>query len=466
MESVKDNRERWKYGGNMKKHDDFEVNSFRGFLERLKKDGELYTVKKEKEVSTYLEVASLLSTLEKKTIVITKSDKKFRIAGNVFSRKKNVAKYFNCTVEELNKKLIDAMNNPEKPKLVNYGTVLENTIENDKINLGEIPVPTYLKGDGGPYFTSAIIIANDKKYGRNLSFHRLMVINRNEVVARILNRHLNKFIKFAEDKGEDELDIAIIVGSPINVLLAGAMSLEIGEDELSIANSLSKIETVKLSNGIEIPNNVEFAFEGKITKKTHKEGPFLDLTGTYDIVREQRIIKITKIYHRNNPIFHALLPGGLEHKILMGMPKEPIIFKRVNEICECNGVNISHGGCSWLHAIISINKKNEEDGKKAIEVAFEAHKSLKHVIVVDKDINPNRIEEVEWAIATRFQASQDLVVKKKQYGSSLDPSADQNTYLTSKMGLDATKPIGEHKEFEKMEYEKINVKEYFNSNEI
>jgi 2,5-furandicarboxylate decarboxylase 1 len=191
------------------------------------------------------------------------------------------------------------------------------------------------------------------------------------------------------------------------------------------------------------------------------EGPFIDLTETYDIVRKQQVMKITKIHHRKDPIFHALLPGALEHKILMGMPREPTIFNEVGKVCDCVGVNITPGGCSWLHAVVAIKKKSEDDGKKAIDAAFRGHKSLKHVVIVDQDIDIYDPASVEWAIATRVQADKSLVIKTNEKGSSLDPSADPHTYATTKMGVDATKPLVAHgKNFEMAKWLEVDAGKY------
>ena len=191
------------------------------------------------------------------------------------------------------------------------------------------------------------------------------------------------------------------------------------------------------------------------------EGPFVDLTETYDIVRKQPTMQITAVHHRRDPIWHVLLPGGLEHKILMGMPREPTIFNEVNRVAECCGVNITPGGCSWLHAVVAIRKKSEDDGKKAIEAAFKGHKSLKHVVIVDDDIDIYDSNSVEWAIATRVQADKSVVIKTGERGSSLDPSADPHTYATTKMGIDATKPLVAHgKNYEKAKWEKVDIGDY------
>ncbi|RLI13848.1 UbiD family decarboxylase, partial [Candidatus Bathyarchaeota archaeon] len=139
----------------------------------------------------------------------------------------------------------------------------------------------------------------------------------------------------------------------------------------------------------------------------------------------------------------AILPGGVEHKLFMGFPREAEIWKAVSAVVPAvRAVNLTAGGCGWLHAVVAIEKNVDGDAKNAILAAFSAHPSLKHVVVVDPDIDVYDPEQVEWAIATRFQADEDLVIIRGARGSTLDPSADQETGLTTKVGLDATIPIG------------------------
>ena len=125
-------------------------------------------------------------------------------------------------------------------------------------------------------------------------------------------------------------------------------------------------------------------------------------------------------------------------------------------------MNIDPGGCSWLHAVIQIDKQREEDGKLAIEGAFEGHRSLKHAYVVDKDIDIYDPYDVEWAMATRFQGDVDLVVKEKERGSSLDPSSEPGTYLTTKLGFDLTAPlkVEKGKTFAKASFPHVDLKKY------
>lgn len=427
------------------------MTSFRDYISRLDKEGRLLRIKQ--EVSANLEIADIANAAGTRPVLFEKvKGSGFCAAANVFPTRESVCEYLECSKQELIPRLIHAISNPTKPEPTqDWKPETENPAD-----LGKIPIPTYLPEDGGPYITAGIVVAKDPELGRNLSFHRMMVIDRNKLVLRILHRNLDEFIK----RAGGEIEVAVIIGAPINVLLSAAISSTLGQDELEFANSLMPLKTVRLENGIEIPADVEFAFTGKITKELHDEGPFLDLTGTYDIVRKQQVMVVDKIYHRKDPIWHVLLPGGLEHKILMGMPREPTIFNEVGKVTKCKGVNITPGGCSWLHAVVSIEKKNEDDGKAAIEAAFRGHKSLKRAIIVDSDIDIDDPEEVEWALATRFQAHRGLVVKENEKGSSLDPSANPETYITAKMGMDATKPLGRLKDFRKEDYGKVDLEKY------
>jgi UbiD family decarboxylase len=243
------------------------------------------------------------------------------------------------------------------------------------------------------------------------------------------------------------------------------MSPEPGVSELAIGHALAATPLVRCrTSDLVVPAEAELVLEGRITHSLVDEGPFPDLTGTMDRVRHQPVVEIDHITHRVDPVFHALLPGGREHQNLMGMPREPTIYAAVNEVCRCKGVFVTPGGASWLHAVVQIDKQHEEDGRRAIWAAFRGHSSLKHVVVVDVDVDLLDPTDVEWAVATRFQASRDLVVLTEQPGSSLDPSA---TYVpghktrTAKMGLDATIPLGRTREgYQRVHYGEVDLGQY------
>jgi len=196
------------------------------------------------------------------------------------------------------------------------------------------------------------------------------------------------------------------------------------------------------TNDSVVPAECELVLEGTITDELFDEGPFPDITGAYDIVRKQRVIKIKRVTHRKDPIYQAILPGAAEHRMLMGMPRETTMFREVNKVCACLDVRLTAGGSSWLHAVIKIRKEKDDDPRNALEAAFRGHQSLKHAVVVDDDVDLDDPDAVEWAVSTRAQFDRDLLLKPDEYGSSLDPSADQVTRKTCKAGLDATIPLG------------------------
>ena len=166
----------------------------------------------------------------------------------------------------------------------------------------------------------------------------------------------------------------------------------------------------------------------------------MDLTETWDIVRQQPVIEIDRITHRRNAIYHALLPGQLEHKLLMGMPKNPAFSPRSTSclLPECQHYA---GRCIVAARRSAIDKRHPDDGAKA-QAAFRGHSSLKHVVVVDTDIDIYDPNDVEWAIATRFQAGRDATIFR---GGPLVRWTRPHCTCpvksrTAKMGLDATIP--------------------------
>jgi UbiD family decarboxylase len=267
----------------------------------------------------------------------------------------------------------------------------------------------------------------------NASYHRGMVISKDRFVYRILPRDLDRYY----EKGLREF--AFCIGNAIPVLIGAAISESPETNELAIANALRETPVIEIA-GHRVPQS-EIILVMEFTGEMHDEGPFLDLTETPDIVRSQRVARVKRMFVREDSLFHGLLPGGLEHKTLMGMPREPSIYREVSKVCQVKDVLVTPGGCSWLHGAVSIVKKKEDDGTEAIEAAFRGHKSMKHVFVVDDDIDIHKPEEIEWAMATRFQGDGDIV-QKQEKGSSLDPSSDLETRMTTKMGFDLTIPWG------------------------
>ncbi len=401
-----------------------------------------------KPVDTKYEVSTLMKMLDGRALLFDHvKGSTMPIIANICSTRELVALGLGIRREELIAKLTDAIEHPKKARVVEA-----EGYEDIGADLGKLPILTHYPKDGGPYISSGVVACNDREYGVNLSYHRAQVLGKDTLVLRILERHFDAYIK------RGLKDFAICISSPMQVLVSAAISVDMGVSEIDIANALDETPLLRLDGHLVPPSDIVIMAE--LTGEMRDEGPFLDLTETFDIVRKQRVARVKKIYVRKGAMYHALLPGALEHRVLMGMPREPTIYREVAKVCDVKDVLVTSGGCSWLHGAVSIHKKNPDDGRKAIEAAFKGHKSMKHVFVVDDDIDIHDPNEIEWAMATRFQADKNMIIKREK-GSSLDPSSDMDTQMTCKVGFDLTIPEGSKKEFKRPTVPmKLNVDDY------
>lgn len=314
-----------------------------------------------------------------------------------------------------------------------------------------LPSIKFFERDGGHYIDTSVLIAKTPDIDSyNASVHRLMLVEGGFAV-RLVPRHLFRIYEENKMKGL-ETPVAIAVGVHPLVFIASSLSPPYGVFEFSLASILSeaKVPIVRTPKyGLPVVAGTSVIMEGKITLDLVNEGPFVDLLNLYDVVRKQPLIRVESIYLlKDNPLFHVILPGGKEHKIFMGAPREALIWDSVRRVVpKVVKVRLTDGGGQWLHAVISIERNHEGDGKNAALAAFAGHPSLKHVVIVDSDIDPDKPGEVEWAIATRFQASKGLIVIKGSRGSTLDPSSDDG--LTDKVAVIATYPLSRKTLFEK-----------------
>jgi len=429
-------------------------------VEQLRRNGELTRIPR--EVSTEFEIAGIIEALGEKPVLFEKvTESNLPVVAGLLSSKDLIARGIGITKDTLLPKLSRAVEAPKAATVVSHGECQE--VAENEVDLTSLPIMRYTQKDGGKYIASAVAIVRDPEFNtRNMCFHRLMLLDRNHFVVRIVE---NRGTDTALKKAGGELDVAFCIGNSTAVLLSASTTLPMGVDELGMANALENTELVKCKTvDLEVPKDSEIILEGRITKDKATEGPFLDLTGIVDKSRQQPVVEIKCITHRKNPLYQTILAGRNEHKLLMGMPKEPTMFNEVNKVCQCKDVYITPGGCSWLHAVVQIKKQNVDDGKKAIAAAFEGHQSLKHCVVVDEDINIYDPHDVEWAIATRFQADKNTIVLSNQPGSSLDPSGDLTEgkkATTSKAGIDATAPlVTTGKGFKKEQYARVDLNRY------
>ncbi len=408
-----------------------------------------YLVTVDQEVDPCLEMARLAAELDGRPVLFNRvRGSTYRVVTGVCSDRRYFSLALDTPPDRLIFRLADALAAPEAlpatARAAEAGPCQE--VVEPEVDLETIPFLTHYRDDGGAYASAAVAFINDPVTGPNASYHRLLRLDRTRLAGRLVERRgtetaWRKLVLGGVRGFEEGLPVAICIGLPLHVLLAASMAPPPGVDELTIAQALAPTPVVTCANGIRVPAEAEFVLEGRITRDLVAEGPFVDLTGTYDFVRQQPVIVVDRVTHRRDAIYQALLPGRLEHKLLMGMPREPTIYAEVNKVARCLNVHLTPGGASWLHAVVQIVKRTPEDGRRAIEAAFRGHGSLKHVWVVDEDVDIFDPNDVEWAVATRFQADRDLIILTDQPSSSLDPSAlhvPGEKSRTAKMGVDAT----------------------------
>ncbi|MEM1622599.1 MAG: UbiD family decarboxylase [Sulfolobales archaeon] len=404
-----------------------------------------YVKRVEDRLSPDLEATKYLVRADEEgtTILFRVSNSDLDCVGGVVNTRKKLYELLRANSdEEAYTKLTNALSKRTSP---NFKTLdFREQFKPFDGTLYSLPAIKFYKVDGGRYITSSIVIAkNPDVDSYNASIHRLMVIDERSVAIRIVPRHLYRIYELNRKMGEDT-KVAVVIGAHPLVELASSMSPPYGVFELELVEQLggNPLEIVYTPRyGLPVPAYASVVIEGRITEKLVKEGPFVDILRLPDRIRDQPVLVVDQIYiSRNKELFHVILPGGGDHLMLMGFPREAAIWEAVKRVLPgVKKVRLTKGGGMWLHAVISISKETEGDGKTAIMAAFAAHPSLKHVVVVDEDIDPDNPQEVEWAIATRFQASRGLVIIRDARGSTLDPSSDDG--LTDKVGVDATAPI-------------------------
>lgn len=425
----------------------------RSYLAVLEKEKELVHVKK--QVSPKFELAAVTSKLDSKEAVVFDrvQGSKMAVASNICGtpRRFYLAIADNRGAQKnvkqaIRSRITQAFGNLSAPSAAKG--LFE---QNHSRSLMDIPIVTHFEKDAGAFITASIVFAKDQERGnQNSSTHRLLRLDDRHMAIRMVEgRHLHKCYTCARDHGED-LKVAIAIGVHPAVSIAAAYQAAYGVDEMLIANSLldDKLALAKTSySQVQVPSHAEIVLEGRILQDRTQEEWMVEMLRTYDFRRKQPVFELEKISYRDDAIYHDILPGFAEHRLLMGLPVEAKMYDYVKGVVPTTqAVHLTDGGSNWLSAVIQIKKRLEGEPKNAILAAFAGHPSLKMVTVVDEDIDPTDAVAVEYAITTRCQADKGFVIIPNAKGSSLDPSSDQSNLLTTKVGIDATATLLKAKE--------------------
>ena len=404
-----------------------------------------------KPISPRYEITALLTQLERsKRFPLLFCEKvngsDAPVVINVQVSRKLMAFALDCRTDELAAAFSARQSQPISPVELSAAPVHEVVRLDEEVDLTRVPLLTHYDVNAAPYITAGIVVAADPDTGvRNTSYNRLMLAGKRELrIFMAVGRHLWTLHNKAERRGEP-LPIAIVIGvHPLFSLGAQAFTPST-EDEYAVIGGMmgeplrvAKAKTVPIL----IPADAEMIIEGRILPHIRREeGPFGEFTGHAVSKDDRQVIEVTAITHRKNYIFQDVHAGYTEHKLMGAVPREAALIKAVRQtVPTVKNVCMPVSGNCRFHAYVSIAKRTPGQAKNAICAAFAADMLLKHVIIVDDDIDVFDEEQVLWAVSNRFQADRGLVVISNAQGSELDPSAGPGG-VNAKMGLDATKPL-------------------------
>jgi 2,5-furandicarboxylate decarboxylase 1 len=423
----------------------------RSFIAQLEAKSPEEIARVNKPLSPRYEISALLTHLEKTKRFPLLFFEKVKgsnapVVINAQASRRLMAIALDGKPEDLARKFGERQSKPIPPVEVTEAPVQEVTKLGDEADLTEVPMLTHYDVNAAPYITAGIVVAADPDTGvRNTSYNRLMMAGKRELrIFMAVGRHLwtlhNKF-----ERRDQPLPIAVVIGvHPLFSLGAQALT-PADEDEYAVIGGmmneplcLVKAKTVPIL----VPADAEMIIEGKMLPHVRRiEGPFGEFTGHAVPQDERQVIEVTAVTHRKNYIFQDIHAGYTEHKLMGAVPREAALLKAVRQsVPTVKNVCMPVSGNCRFHAYVSIAKRTPGQAKNAICAAFAADMLLKHVVIVDDDIDIFDEERVLWAISNRFQADRDLVVIANAQGSELDPSAGPGG-VNAKMGLDATKPL-------------------------
>lgn len=375
----------------------------------------------------------------------------FKIVGNMLGTRRRLAIAMSAPVDQLNAEYLRRIENPLPPSLLDHGPVKDVIVKHDIDLFQHIPVLTYNEKDSGPFISSGICIAKQPSTGkRSMGIHRLEVKGKDKLGILLATPPIASFFAEAEALSQP-LPVAIAIGCDPLTTISAVVHAPIAVDKFAIAGALRQapVELVRAETvDIEVPANAEFIIEGKVLPHVREmNGPFGESSGYY-MAFEAPILQITAITRRQNPVYHVIEPWSGEVENIF-FAAQASIFRQLRQLVpsvqDLTFIPGSVGGT----LVISLKKTTNGEAKRVLSLALGMGSRIKRAIVVDDDVDIYNPREVEWALATRFQADDDLVMLKGTDAYVIDPSAKEGRLGTS-LGFDATKPLGNRPEFEKI----------------
>ena len=418
--------------------------NFRGYLDTLKKNEELTVISKATDLR---DVAALVPQSDKALLFTNLRGYSMPVASGLLQSRNRLALGMGVAYEKIETKLRTAMDHPIKPRRVAKAPVKEFVFTKNKVDLYRLPVPIFSVMDGGPMITAGVVIAEDPEFGINAGMYRLMLTEKTITGIDIVTP--NNLRKFAERSFQRKkpLPISVSIGTHPYELVASTFKANLGVNELTFAGGM-RAQPLGLADGETVPvpciADAEIVLEGEILPEgwVYPEGPFCEFNRLMGGIHLNPHVRIKAIMHRKDPIYYALhMPW---ENIWMSAPiYEAAAWRVLHEAgVQVTAINVTPGGCCHWHIVAAI-KKQPGDAKNAM-MALLSIADIKHVTIVDDDIDVFDATDVEWAVATRVQADRDVLIVSNARSKPLDPSLPPPTTgkipTTAKMGIDATIP--------------------------
>jgi 4-hydroxy-3-polyprenylbenzoate decarboxylase len=410
------------------------------------------------------------------------------VVTGVLASRARTAMLLGSTMERLPFDLLEALNHPCAPVMTEQAPCQEVVIK-PPFDVGRlIPAPTNTLRDAGPYFNMGLVRAEDPETGESdVTIHRLCVQGPDRLsIYFVPGRHIDQFRMKAEKMGR-ALPVSISMGLDPAIYVAACFeppTTPLGFDELTVAGGLRR-RAVELVNCVSVAAKAiaraEIVLEGEIlpgervredqnTKTGYAMPEFPGYLGKAQ--PELPVIRITAITHRRNPILQTIIGPGEEHTNLVGIPTEASILRLVESSMPGRLAAVyahSAGGGKYL-AVMQFRKLSERDEgrqRQAALTAFAAFPELKHVILVDEDVNIYDSNDVLWAMTTRYQGDRSTVFIPGVRCHPLDPSQSPEFSpsipaegVSCKTIFDCTVPYRMRERFRRAEFVPVDLAKY------
>ena len=398
------------------------------------------------ELDWEYELAAVLWRLQNGPTVLFEQVKGYDVpvVGNTLNRRDKLAIALGITEAELQARVVHALANPIDPVMVEDAPCMEVQYPGDTDLTELFPIPVISEHDGGRYISAGVLICKNPETGqRNMAICRMQIQGPGQIGVYMAPTHSRNVLEMHRALGS-KMEVAVAIGLHPALLVASQFLTPL--DEARIAGGLfgqgirmTRARTVEL----DVPAAAEIVLEGSIDpEEVHAEGPFGEFPGTYAPERGNPVIRLTAVSTKKHPIFQMIVGGRHpEHLVTGAIAREASLFEAIQSVVPgVKSVRLTEGGVCRFHAVVSITKRFAGEGRLAILSAFAKQDLIKHVTVVDDDIDVTNSEDIEWAVATRMRGHEDIMIVPGMKSNPVDPmSLDR---VITKVGIDATLPVG------------------------